>query len=245
MTRLLISLPSFMKLLKVFVLVASNLLSISSWGQNGSTPKRIENKITIDYPDSLVITLSDKISVPERLKIETTNPSSWKDQMPWVAALIIGILSVIITIVTNRSQKQVLLRQIESSKEIARLDFSKIVISGNRQDWINKIRDNVSEYLARTETYSIALLNPINDVQKLQELTNERLTDILKLEVRIVLMLNSNEDDSKDLIKFLGLYTKCIFGEAITQPAEVLKQGIVEITKKILKTEWERVKKGE
>ena len=234
-----------MRQFTIILLVVNSLLTASAWGQNKSIPKTVENKITINNPDTLTITLSDKISIPDRLKIENVNPTSWRDQMPWVAALIIGILSVLITVLTNRSQKQVLFRQIESSKEIARLDFSKTVISGNRQEWINKLRDNLSEYLARTETYSIALLNPTNNAQKLQELANDNLSDILKLEVRIVLMLNSNEEDSKELVKFLGIYTKCIFGEAITQPAEVLKQRIVEITKKILKTEWERVKKGE
>jgi methyl-accepting chemotaxis protein len=228
-----------MRQLTIVLLIVSSLLTISAWGQNKSTPKTVEN------PDTLTVTLLDKFSIPDRLKIETVNPPSWRDQMPWIAALIIGILSVLITILTNRSQKQVLLRQIESAKEIARLDFSKTVISGNRQEWINKLRDNLSEYLARTETYSIALLNPTNNAQRLQELANDNLADILKLEVRIVLMLNSNEEDSKELIKFLGIYTQCIFGQAITQPADVLKQRIIDITKKILKTEWERVKKGE
>jgi methyl-accepting chemotaxis protein len=234
-----------MRQLTIVLLIVSSLLTISAWGQNKSTPKTVENKITINNPDTLTVTLLDKFSIPDRLKIETVNPPSWRDQMPWIAALIIGILSVLITILTNRSQKQVLLRQIESAKEIARLDFSKTVISGNRQEWINKLRDNLSEYLARTETYSIALLNPTNNAQRLQELANDNLADILKLEVRIVLMLNSNEEDSKELIKFLGIYTQCIFGQAITQPADVLKQRIIDITKKILKTEWERVKKGE
>ena len=59
-------------------------------------------------------------------------------------------------------------------------------------------------------------------------------------------MLNSNEDDSKELIKLLGQYTTALFGEPqIMQEPETFQQLIIDITKTILKKEWERVKKGE
>jgi hypothetical protein len=224
--------------------------AITQAQKNSTTPSRPSvNNVTVNNPDTLTVVLSDKIQFPGKFQIETINNSDWTDQMPWIVALLIGVISVVITIVIGKNQikssERTLNRQIETSKEIAKLDFNKIVISGNRQEWINRLRDNLSEYLAKTETYSIALLNPSNTAERLQELINERLSDILALEVKIVLMLNSTEEDSKQLIKFLGIYTKCIFGEAITQPVEVLKQNIIDITKQILKTEWERVKKGE
>jgi len=238
---------------KISILITVLIFTFNVHGQNQTINKKPTNQnAIIKISDTLTVRIANEVTmptIPDRLTIENLNKSDWKDQMPWVVALLIGLSSVAITILLGRRQisssERIFSKQIETSKEIASLDFKKVVISGNRQEWINGLRDNLSNYLAKSESYSIALLNPTNTADKLQSLINERLSEILALEAKIVLMLNSNEEDSKELIKFLGIYTKCIFGEAITQPVEVLKQKIMEIAKKILKAEWERVKKGE
>ena len=74
------------------------------------------------------------------------------------------------------------------------------------------------------------------------------MTEILRLDLekKIVLMLNSNENDSKLLIKRLGQYTTALFDLTIlTQKPEFYQQEIIKITKTILKKEWGRVKLGE
>ncbi len=240
----------FMKRISIsFLLVVALFVNTQGQNRNTNPTKPLVNNVTIKNPDTLTVVLSDKIIFPDKFQVETVNNSDWTSQMPWVVALLIGAISVVITIVIGknqiRSSERTLNRQIDTSKEIAKLDFDKIVISGNRQEWINKLRDNISEYLAKAETYSIALLSPSNTPERLQGLINERLSDILALEAKIVLMLNSTETTSQQLIEFLGLYTKCIFGETIGQSPEFLKQRIMDITKQILKREWERVKKGE
>ncbi len=194
-----------------------------------SNKDTITNKLIIEYPISL----------------ENNKGFDFWDNMPWLTASLIGAVTLYLGHRQLKSNERTLLAQINSAKDIARLDFSKTVISGNRQEWINKLQENLSEYIARIETYCIALDSITDDVHEIKKLANDNLADILKLEMRIVLMLNSDEDSSKELIRLLGLYVQCIFEIEISQPNDVIKQKILEITKKILKTEWERVKRGE
>ena len=144
-----------------------------------------------------------------------------------------------------KSSERVLNKQIDVSKSIAKLDFNKSVISGNRQEWINKLREYLSEYLGKAETYSMLFNKDKNDDVKAKTLINDDLSELLALEVKIVLMLNSTEKDSNDLIKELKKYTDSLFRGNENTSSKDIKIAIVVIAKRILKTEWERVKKGE
>lgn len=197
--------------------------------------------ITIEKLDTIKVIFPDSIKIPQNYNIKTPDKSNWSDIMPWVVALFIGLLTVITGRLQIISSEKIIFKQIESAKEIAQQDFNKTVISGNRQEWINKLRDNLSEYLARVESYSIETKNTNIDTR----LLSEELIKILTLEIKIVLLLNSKEENSQNLIKYLGLFSSCLTGKSITETPEVLKTMITNVTKKILKTEWERVKKGE
>ncbi len=218
-------------------------------------------------------------SKSDTITIQLLNPKSdrtgfdWQKNMPWVAAIIIGALTVLTNILisrqshkTNRESlnqqlksssettdkqlsnaKDIALSQIDNSRRIVQLDFNKTVLSGNRQAWINTLRDAISDYIAKSNSYRIKL-DQVKSIGKEEAQTtdNSDLTEILRLETKIVLMLNSNEEDSQLLIKRLRQYTTALFDDAvITQPSEFYQQEVIDVTKTILKKEWERVKKGE
>lgn len=177
--------------------------------------------------------------------------SDWGKNIPWITAILIAILTVLTNIFISRkialSQKEIALSQIENSRKMVQLDINKTVLSGNRQVWISTLRDSISDYIAKCHSYRI---KPDQVKSKYKEASqntgNSDLTEIFRLDTKIVLMLNSNEDDSKLLIKRLEQYTTSLFDETvITQPSEFYLQEIINVTKTILKKEWEQVKKGE
>ena len=94
--------------------------------------------------------------------------SIYRDIFTWITALLIGTLPLIYTNKQIRLSKKTFDEQIKVSKEIALLDYNKSVKSTNRQEWINTLRDCVSEYLAEIETYKVNLENA-RTVHKVEE----------------------------------------------------------------------------
>lgn len=91
---------------------------------------------------------------------------SWSKNMPWIGAIIIGILTflgnLIVSHYTRKSNKTVALKQIENSRIIAEQqmqllktnserDFKKTIISGSIQLWISDFRNIISEILSTIE----------------------------------------------------------------------------------------------
>lgn len=251
---------------KIPLTVLISLLALqSTFSQDKQVADTLKGKVENLKSDTLTIQLLNP-------KTETTG-FDWQKNMPWVGAILIGLLTVLANILisrqsrnTNReslnqqlkssgemtdkqlsSAKEIALSQIDNSRRIVQLDFNKTVLSGNRQAWINSLRDAISDYIAKSNTFRIKL-DQLNSLGKDagKDTDNSDLTEILRLETKIVLMLNSNEDDSKLLIERLGQYTTALFDDTvIMQPSSFFQQEIIDITKTILKKEWERVKKGE
>jgi len=170
---------------------------------------------------------------------EMSNFKPWNN-MPWVVALFIGITTLYLGHRQLKSNERTIKLQIESMQKIAKLDFNKTVISGNRQEWINDLRNSISLYMAKIDAYELIVNYEKDNYDKI----TSKFEEIMNLELKINLLLNPDEKDSKRLKKLIRNYTRAISKEAITQPPDELKLYISEATQKILKTEWERVKRG-
>ena len=138
--------------------------------------------------------------------------------VPWVFAL----LTLIISFWNSRK-----------SEKNALLNINKTVLSENRQNWINLVREIVSQYLSVHTMLDAASL----DKDKYQELTRE----LYYLQVKLVLLLNPNEKDSKKLAEQTFKIAKLKDKRPEINVSEV-KAEILVLTQKILKKEWERVK---
>ena len=215
-------------------------LSLSSFSLDKFDSTKNVGQLTLSTKDTIV----NERTIKSPLILESKNGFDFRDQMPWLTAFLIGAMTLYLGHRQLKSNERTLREQINSAKDIARLDFNKTVISGNRQEWINTLRENISEYLGLTESRS-SIFWGIADTAKYQELSQANLASILRLEAKIVLMLNSTEEDSKELIRILRLYTRSTFNESVEQTKEELNQRTIELTETILKSEWERVKKGE
>ena len=129
-------------------------------------------------------------------------------------------------------------KQSDTSQSIAKLQASTNVLSKNRQEWINTLRNEISESLVcvihastisaivKTEDRVTSILETMKDV--LLHLSNARL------------LINPNETDHKSLIaKMEEMY----YG--LKTPDYNFRQAETELTllaQVVLKREWERVK---
>lgn len=193
---------------------------------------------------------------------------------PSLIALIVGLFALFGTIYTGRRQrlsseiqlknqlthsqelvekqiksaKETLEAQVESAKKIsdsqiltasktAELNFRQNVLSSNRRDWIEKLRLIISELSAKIIICSIK-----------EEKDVVEISGIFQLIITIELMLNPNDPRDNELVnKLKEIQTEILKKKADIKFGELggMNKEAINITKKILKDEWERVKKGE
>lgn len=129
---------------------------------------------------------------------------------------------------------------------VANKNIKSSVVSKNRQDWINRLRNEIAELLKE--------MQHVPSAYAAQALTTEQAIErhgIILSKVEIIkLLINPKESDHEDLVRQISLASdKAI--EAINHKKgyaselEKMSSNIVTISQTILKREWERVKSGD
>jgi hypothetical protein len=198
----------------------------------------------------------------------------WKERnMPWIGALFLGILAAGVTIVQGKrsrkdnkenmdrqmetaernlksqiesserslklqmeSAQKIAMEGLKNSSQTAQLDFNKTVLSGNRQAWINDLRELISKIIAKIVRVSVKV--------DMNHLEFEELKGMI---IKAEFMLNAEKDAA--FIKALQDLEACCLAILLKQKKFSDLSPFIEEVKKhtitTLKTEWERVKKGE
>ncbi len=152
-------------------------------------------------------------------------------------SLIIALLAILFAPII---QLMISKRQIKAQLEVSKRQINSSVLSKNRQEWINTLRDSISEFIS-----AITMIEDknISTNEQLDSHTT-KLERILYINTKINLLINANEEDhillAEKLKRLLELYVKPDNNEKIT-----VIDDTVELSQKILKREWERVKKLE
>jgi hypothetical protein len=109
-------------------------------------------------------------------------------------------------------------------------------LSGNRQVWINDLRDIISKILSKTLSLSLK-----------KAVTHDELQELIYLITKTELMLNPEKDiEFVTKLKELELCFIDIQSDKRTfSDIEPFTSSVKTFAKTMLKTEWERVKKGE
>ena len=212
-------------------------------------------KNTIQYLDSSKTSLNSKSQIIQntiiiktdtipfiQLKNNDTKGFDYLVNMPWIIAFFIGLISVITNLVINRAQRQLNLKliekQLDNSIKTLKLQFNSTIATTNRQIWINSLRDNVSDYIARLVALHILIAENNGDMSKVANSIEYK--EINSLRWKIILMLNSkNEQLHKS---FEELIDKVFSLEKIDENYLMCLNQIKEQTREILKTEWEKIK---
>ncbi|MBN2572704.1 MAG: hypothetical protein JXA68_11290 [Ignavibacteriales bacterium] len=135
------------------------------------------------------------------------------------------------------SAKEIAESQLKTAYDTAQLTFRQNVLSSNRKDWIEKLRNNISVLSAKMLIVAFK-----------KNKVNSDYEDIIHLVGYIELMLNANDPRDKELVVILLSLPEKIINYPVKTTAEDLgniRRELLAKSKSILKSEWERVKKGE
>ncbi|MCH8068539.1 MAG: hypothetical protein IID16_04610 [Candidatus Marinimicrobia bacterium] len=132
--------------------------------------------------------------------------------------------------------------QINTQLITSRQQIHASVLSQNRQDWINNLRDQLSEF--------IAVVSTITTMSKSEEFKVKRGVDpflqIVLLQSKISLLVNPTEEDHSKLLKLIkkavGIATKPAEEKDSSELINTINE-IISLSQNILKREWVRVKK--
>jgi len=122
-------------------------------------------------------------------------------------------------------------KQLNSGIQISK----KQIISPIRQKWINELRLIIAEITSKSSHYWASGYEDRKDQEYYR---------ITELEHQLRLYLNPNEDDHSALIQKVKRMTNEIGANSLEKDKEFwdAHEEVIEISQKILKREWERVK---
>lgn len=132
---------------------------------------------------------------------------------------------------------------------ISRQQIKATVLSGNRQQWINALRDCISNFQtkARIAIVEADLANHSHTSASANaDNQDEAMKTMRLLANKIALLINPKEKDHSELISIMkDLEDHCIDGDpGDRKKEEMLQDSITTIGQRILKREWIRVKQG-
>jgi hypothetical protein len=124
-------------------------------------------------------------------------------------------------------------------------------VSEFRQAWIDALRSDIALYVA-TVSILLAHIETLDSLDKVKLLEETR-DDYLKLNesaMRIKLRLNSEETESEPVLRSMSAIERLMNSDfsQIRATSEVVRESLNTLEKKaphLLKTEWNRVKRGE
>jgi hypothetical protein len=170
-------------------------------------------------------------------------------------ALVATIVGPVITLLIARKQIasgfETQRQQTDTAIRVARLNFNALVVSTNRQKWIDTLRDTLAEFLAVARHVASDIRSSGFDTAMI-----DRVRRMLELSTKVELLLNPIEPDHVAFVQRLReLQSAAISRDAVglgekesAADADHLDSLVSDLTaraKQILKAEWERVKAGE
>lgn len=204
------------------------------------------------------------------LSVSTNSSTDYVSLCSIIFSFAIAILSFWVTIyVIKRNGKDQIKIANDNSRDLQKISYDnrsieiQTWISTSRQNWINNLRDSVAEFIS-TGTHLTNLAKKMKSEQEelaktgvshkeqLESYSKNRSAfddtqrELIKHELKITLLLNETENDSKLLISAMANYRNATFDDKTKLPnfAE-LKTSLASLTnctRTILSNEWKRAK---
>jgi len=110
------------------------------------------------------------------------------------------------------------------------------VVAPMRQAWINELRGLLAELSAKALHYYVSGYEDRKDAEYYQ---------IGLLQQKISLMLNTTEEDHRELLRSIGRLVSLIQDQGkVDSEFPDIYAAVTEISQRVLKAEWNRVKDG-
>lgn len=222
--------------------------SILAIGQQNQDTTKFNNNLNTEKSKQIGINLPDTLHI-KNISDKTDNLSFWDKNLPWIIALLIGIISALINLFIayrlRQSNDRNIQRQIDGSKDITLIQFKSTIASKNRQEWINELRHATSELIS--ESIQITYEMIANKEQHNKENIKKHLQILVYNKAKIEMLLNDSKPEQKKLIENINVvFKECISAEDVNKfdadrLAEANKQTI-EAARHLFGIHWEKIK---
>ena len=230
-------------ILRIFLFI-SLFYTYSLADNNTSIQKNIEKPIKKSSLANIISKPINIESIPE-IKITIEQPINWYMVLLPITTIVIVIIGFLMT----RKQLEEKTKEsinsfdktIEKQTELAKNEIKLEVLSKNRQNWINSLRDELSRFMGTIKTIDNKhrMMSGRADANEINSFKDE-INNLGALKYKIYLLLNPEEDDNKILLKKIEEIILMAYKKE--QPDKKLDE-IIKISQKVLKEEWKRVKK--
>lgn len=126
---------------------------------------------------------------------------------------------------------------------VVRRQFAAQVLSTNRQQWINALRDRLSKLIGFISHYSAT--------KATSQLQDEKVLELHKTAyenwAQVVLLINPKEQDHVQLVEQIESLLSFLFSSPLAGNPEEIRSRLAPLihqSQTVLKREWERVKLG-
>lgn len=199
-----------------------------------------EKEITLT---NFIIDSKNPIEIKD-VTVRKESESFYHNNMPWIAALLIGVASAVINLIIahclRKSNEINMNKQIENAKEITLTQFKSTIATKNRQDWINEFRHSVSDFIS----YSTILMpddsSPVKD-----DITHPIYEKFLYTKAKLEMLINPNKkeyaifhDYLQDMLDILLLTDKDFNIEKFRQ----IRENIIKSSRTIIEIQWRKIK---
>lgn len=167
------------------------------------------------------------------------------DWLPSLVALLVCGTTVVANFLLNKylrnSTERNLKTQLKSANNKALMEFRAKVSVENRQVWLNDLRDNVGEFIAKSGTVAVSVQfneDQIETVRKDIELMHS-------YRAKIELLLNHKKEDQKalvDKVRQVAHMAVDVHDLTIMQAFNTERDELVDIARNVLKKHWDLIK---
>jgi hypothetical protein len=190
------------------------------------------------------------------IPIDDDSVDEWYDHKawPWVASLIIAFITVgvnlYISLATRKTSLYVVQRQIDSAVSIAKVQFQSSLSSKNRQDWINDVRNCISELAAHARQANIYYQDPEQD--KSLTFTSREKAFLYKSKLKLLLTPKISEhaaylqaqDELMKVLEIHMLNNLSRLGQFDNQEFSSKLEFMLDKGRELLYSEWQKVQRA-
>lgn len=198
-------------------------------------PKEINNQVNI--PDKINIVLPKEF-------FEKPKQDPIKDYFPAIITLIVGLLMTwanwAISKKLRESNKEIINRQLDESKNLKLIEIRASIHSKNRQEWMNEYRELISEFTSLIAVHIV-------QVKTSEQQSIADLKKLLSLNTKLKLLLHPDRPDEKEAIENFGELFSLLLLQQDQRDINYFKKlstvnsTLVELSRNILERNWQKM----
>lgn len=194
------------------------------------------------------------VSIPTKIIVDTLRVQSFDikgtqkvwyedENMPWIIALTISILGILINLIISNSQ-------IKANQETTLKQIKATLNTNNRQAWVNETRNALTDLITQTRLLNIEFQEKLPNFER-KKMIHEKVT---QSRIKLLLLLNPEKEYHKELIEVLKTFINTLdehllnsnSSAQITIPYDNFKfmsqsDAVIECGRKLLYNEWDKI----